>query len=176
MVYVPMAQTGAEAGEFLIMDLWNNLEGLNQFFANPQVHEQAERIFSQRDPVVWAPAAGFHAHHFPAPYGQNERLVGIVRGLVRSRAEALAAHNATVEKHINQARAAGNLSHQAYFRLTPPGTPESLEFFAVDVWLNAAGMGEFYQDSAFMASVQNWFSGAPAADVWTHPQGDWVEW
>ena len=38
------------------MDVWNNLEGLNEFFANLQVQEQAGRIFSRRDPVVWAPA------------------------------------------------------------------------------------------------------------------------
>jgi len=176
MVYGPLGQTGEAAGEFLIMDIWNNLEGLNQFFANPQVQEQAERIFSQRDPVVWAPAEGFYSYHFPAPYGQNERFVGVVRGTVRSRAEMLAAHNALVGKQVNKARAAGNLSHEAYFRLSPPGSPESLEFFAVDVWQNAAGMGEYYQDPAFMSNYQNWFAGAPTTGVWVHPQGDWVEW
>ena len=176
MVYVPLGQTGPEAGEFLIMDLWNKLDGLNQFFANPQVQEQAGLIFSQRDPVVWAPAEGFHRYHFPAPYGQNERFIGIIRGPVRSCAEAMAAHNATVERHLNKARAAGNLSHEAYFRLSAPGTPESLEFFAVDVWMNASGMSDYYQDPAFGSSVQEWFAAPPVADVWVHPQGDWVEW
>src|SRR6187455_2221313 len=43
MVYVPTTQVGGnggDAGEFLILDLWNSVEGLGQFFANPQVQEQ----------------------------------------------------------------------------------------------------------------------------------------
>ena len=59
MVYVPANQPSAGAREFLILDVWNSRDGLNQFFANPHVQEQAGRIFSTRDPVVWAAADGF---------------------------------------------------------------------------------------------------------------------
>lgn len=174
MVYVP---TGAQgAGEFLILDLWNSMEGLNQFFANPHVQEQAGQIFSGRDPVVWAPAEGFAGYHLPAPHGQNDRIVGTVRGMVNSRAEALAIHNGLVSARLSQARAAGNVSHAAYFRLTPPGVPESLEFFAVDVWLSASGMQKYYEDPAFMTGLQPLFAAAPAAATWEHPSGEWVEW
>src|SRR5438477_2015201 len=55
MVYVPLERPASGAGEFLIMDLWNSLPGLNQFFANPQVQEGGGLIFTQREPVVWAP-------------------------------------------------------------------------------------------------------------------------
>src|SRR5258707_516672 len=52
MVYVPTGQQSASAaGEFLILDIWNNMEGLNTFFANPHVQGQAGQIFSERDPV-----------------------------------------------------------------------------------------------------------------------------
>src|SRR5881628_1293979 len=40
MVYVPAGQPSTGASEFLILDVWNRLDGLNQFFANPQVQEQ----------------------------------------------------------------------------------------------------------------------------------------
>src|SRR5438093_807759 len=66
-VYVPPDLPTAGAGEFLILDVWNNLEGLNQFFANPHVQEQGGQIFSTRDPVVWTPAQGFFRYHLPAP-------------------------------------------------------------------------------------------------------------
>jgi hypothetical protein len=141
MVYVPTDRPTTGAGEFLILDIWNNIEGLNQFFANKQVQEQGGRIFSMRDPVVWAPADGFFGYHFPAPYDKNERIVAVVRGMVRSRAEAQTIHNALVAKEVNKARKAGDLSHEAYFRLAPPEAPEALEFFAVDVWTSASGMG-----------------------------------
>jgi hypothetical protein len=176
MVYVPLGHTGPDSGEFLILDLWNNPDGLNQFFANPHVQEEAGQIFSARDPVVWAPAEDFYAYHFPAPYGKNDRYIGIVRGMVRSRAEARAVHNELVGKSVNQARAAGDMSHEAYFRLTPPGTPESLEFFAVDTWLDGTGMMAYYNNPAFASGLMGMFSAPPVSSVWAQPAGDWVEW
>lgn len=176
MVYVPTHNHAPGAGEFLILDQWNNLDGLNQFFANHQVQEQAGLIFAQRDPVVWAPAEGLYSYHFPAPYGKNERIVGIVRGRVRSHAEALAAHNRLVAGGLNQARMAGNLSHEAFFRLAAPGSAESLEFFAVDMWTNAEAMGEFYENPELERGFQALFAGEPSASTWVHPQGEWVEW
>jgi len=178
MVYVPMARQGQNANghEFLILDQWNSLEGLNQFFADPHVQQGGGMIFRQRDPVVWAPAEGFYGYHFPAPYGRNERIVGLVRGRVASQAAAQATHNAFVAKTVNMARRRGSLSHEAFFRLAPAGSAEASEFFAVDVWMDAAGMGEQYQDPAFMAGFQQLFVAQPAADVWAHPAGDWVEW
>ncbi len=46
MVYVPMEHDGHHGNEFLILDQWNSLEGLNQFFANPHVQEQAASSLS----------------------------------------------------------------------------------------------------------------------------------
>src|SRR4051812_15559017 len=104
MVYVPAEQSAT--GEFLILDLWNNLDGLNQFFANPQVQEQAGHIFDTRDPVVWAPADGFASYHLPVPSGKNDRIVAVVRGMVQSREDAEMQHNAIVANNVNKARQA----------------------------------------------------------------------
>ena len=176
MVFVPIDQPGPEAGEILILDLWNNVEGLNQFFANHQVQEGGNLIFSERDPVVWAPAEGFFSYHILPPTGKNDRFIGVVRGLLRSRAEGQKLHNALVGKIVNKARAAGSLSHEAYFRLAPPGAPEALEFFAVDVWMSLSGMGELYEDPEFMSGFEGMFAGPPTATIWAHPAGEWVEW
>jgi len=179
MVFTPAGQNGSNghgAGEFLILDQWNNIEGLNQFFANKQVQEQAGQIFSDRDPVVWIPADGFISYHFPSPHGKNERYVGIVRGMVESRSKAQGIHNTLVGQSVNKARLNGNMSHEAFFRLTPPGTPESLEFFAVDVWMDGEGMNRHYNDPDFMSGFQQLFVGQPSASIWTHPAGEWVEW
>jgi len=176
MVYVPTDRPATGAGEFLIMDIWNNLEGLNQFFANPQVQEQGGLIFSSRDPVVWAPASGLSSYHIPPPYGKNERIVSVVRGNVRSRAEAQMAHNAIVARGVNKARRAGSLSHEVYFRLAPPDAPEALEFLSVDVWMSASGMGQYFADPDFLSGVQELFTAPPVTSTWTHPAGDWVEW
>jgi hypothetical protein len=85
------------------------------------------------------------------------------------------AHNHLVAGH-QQARKAGNLSHEAYFRLAEPGSLNALELFAVDVWTNADAMGEFYDSPEFGRGFQALFSAEPEASTWIHPHGEWVEW
>ncbi len=176
MVYVPANHNGTDSSEFLILDVWNNIDGLNQFFANKQVQEQAGQIFSQRDPVVWTPAEGFYNYHIPVPYGKNERIVAVVRGKVSSIDEARTVHNEIVGNNVNAARMAGDVSHEAYVRLAAPGSPEALEFFAVDVWMDASGMNKYYDNPEFMSSFQKLFAAQPTTSTWVHPTGDWVEW
>jgi quinol monooxygenase YgiN len=176
MVYVPTDQAGPAAGEFLILDVWNSMEGLGQFFANPHVKAQAAQIFTQRDPVVWAPAPGFVSYHLPAPHGCNERIVAVVRGTVASIDAAREQHNAFAASQVNQARRAGNLSHEAYFRLAPPDAPEALEFFAVDTWMDANGMASHYGNPNFIGALQTLFTALPSASTWIHPAGAWTEW
>ena len=180
MVYVPMEHDGHAktegAGEFLIMDLWYSMEGLNTFFADKQVQQGGDMIFSQRDPVVWAPAEGFTSFHIPAPSGINDRIVAIVRGTVNSVAEAKKLHDTAMTKTISKARKLGILSHEAYFRMAAPGSPEALEFLGVDVWMSGEGLGDFYSDEDFLAGFNHLFTGEAADSVWVHPKGDWIEW
>ena len=176
MVYTPAPQSSLGAEEFLILDLWNNPEGLNQFFSNPAVQEQAGLIFAERDPVVWTPADGFAGYHLPAPHGNNDRIVALVRGTVKSRDAARSIHNSLTDGLLNKARLAGALSHDAYFRMAPPDAPASLEFFVVDVWMDGSGMGELYQDPEYGRGFQELFAGQPTTSVWTHPASEWVEW
>ena len=180
MVYVPMEHDGHEkikgAGEFLIMDLWHSVDGLNTFFSDHQVQEGGNMIFSQRDPVVWAPAEGFTSFHIPAPFGQNDRIVTVARGTVNSMAEAKQLHNAVMAKTVSKARKLGMLSHEAYFRMAAPNSPEALEYFQVDVWMSGKGMGDYYGDEEFLAGFNHFFTAEASDSVWVHPKGDWVEW
>lgn len=176
MVYLPIEQSTTAAGDVLFMDLWNNIEGLNTFFANPDVQKGGDLIFSKRDPVVWVPAEGFYTYHLPAPYGKNDRYVAMVRGIVNSREEAMAINNQIVAGGINSARMAGDLTHDAYFRLVAPGEPESLEFLAIDVWMDGAGMATFYQNPDFQNGVMKLFSAPPTISTWVQTTGDWFEW
>ena len=176
MVYVPMEKPKKGAGEFLILDIWNSMDGINQFFANPTVQEQAGQIFTKRDPVVWAAADGFVSYHIPAPLGMNDRFVTTARGTVKSVDEACKLHNSSTVKTLSKARKAGNLSHEAYFRMAAPGSPEAKEWFGVDVWLSADHMMEFYEDPDFLAGFDHVFTGEANTAVWQHPAGTWTEW
>ncbi len=180
MVYVPMPHNGHAktkgAGEILIMDLWKSVDGLNTFFSDHQVQEGASMIFSARDPAVWVPAEGFVSFHIPAPFGKDDRVLAVVRGTVKSKEEAKKLHNTAITDTISKGRRLGLLSHEAYFRMTAPNSPEALEFFAVDVWTNGEGMGDFYGDKDFLAGFDHLFTAEAADSVWVHPKGDWTEW
>jgi hypothetical protein len=180
MVYVPMEHDGHAktkgAGELLIMDLWYSMDGLNTFFADPHVQEGGAAIFTERDPVVWAPAEGFTSFHIPAPFGKNDRIVAVVRGTVNSVVEAKELHNTAMTKIISKARKFGMLSHEAYFRLAAPNSPDALEYFHVDVWMRGDEMGDYYGDEEFLESFDHFFTAEAADSVWVHPKGDWVEW
>lgn len=176
MVYVPVEAATSGAGEILFLDRWTNLDGLNQFFANPQVQEQAAGLFSAREPIVWEPAAGFLGYHLPAPVGQREQVVALVHGTVRSRADAQARHNAIVTALVDQARLLGSVSHDAYFRMAAPDAPEMLEFLAVDVWMDVAGMQEHYSNPELLSAFQDMFDAPPSVSTWTDPATEWVEW
>ena len=180
MVYIPMLHDGHAkikgAGEFLIMDLWTSVEGLNTFFSDKQVQEGGAMIFSERDPVVWAPAEGFVSFHIPAPFEKNDRIVAVVRGTVKSKEAAKELHNTAMTKTISKGRKLGLLSHEAYFRLAAPNSPDALEYFGVDVWMDGEGMGDYYGDEDFLASFNDFFTAAAADSVWLHPKGDWTEW
>jgi len=180
MVYVPVQHNGHEkakgAGEFLIMDLWTSIDGLNTFFADKQVQEGGAMIFTERDPVVWAAAPGFTSYQIPAPFGMNDRFITTARGTVKSVDEARELHNAAVAKTIRKARQAGNLSHDSYFRLAAPGSPESLEWLGVDVWMRPDDMMSLYEDPEFLEGFNHMFTGEANTAVWVHPKGDWTEW
>lgn len=176
MVYVPNEKAKKGAGEFLIMDVWSRIEGLNQFFANPTVQEQAAKIFTERDPVVWTAAQDVQRYSLPVPTGKNDRFVGLIRGTVRSREKTRSAWDAYAAASMAAARKLGQISHEIYYRLTPPGAPESLEVLGVETWFDADGMGTFYADQTHMAPLADLFTGEPDASDWKHPAGSWVEW
>ncbi len=175
-VFVPVEPAASGAGELLIIDYWNSVEGLQAFFANPQVQQGGPMLFRDREAVVWAATPGLPRFGLPAPTGRNERYLGIARGMTASREGAEKILTESVRKAVNTGRAKGLLSREWYFRLSPPGEKPSLEVFGVDVWFDAEGMRTTYADPAEMASLAGLFTGPPATSVWQKPTGAWVEW
>jgi hypothetical protein len=176
-VFVTLGDTKGTAGELLIMDLWNNLEGFNQFFSRKQVQEGAGMIFAEvvsRD--LWTRAQDLSAFVLPTPAGRGERYVGMMRGVARSREAAKAGFNRITRETINAARMEGQVSHEVLFRMAPAGQPPSLELLGVDVWMDAEGMGRFYSDAKHLTPLQDVFVDAPATSVWKQPAGQWAEW
>ena len=175
-VFVTLGDTKGTSGELLILDLWNNLEGFNQFFANKQVQEGATMIFASvehRD--LWSPAQDLRSYILPTPANKTDRCVGLLRGVVRSLEGAKAAFDKMAET-INAARMEGQVSHQIFFQMTPPGRPAALDILGIDVWMDEVGMQRFYSNPQNMAPLRDIFAGPPATSTWKRPAGQWIEW
>ena len=177
MTYMPLDAATNFTGDLLFLDIWNSVEGLQQFFSDHQVQAGGELMFKSREAVVWSSLDSFYHFQFPAPFGNNDRIVGMVRGYVKSLEEAAAIHNSAIGKTAKMARANGILSHQFHVRLAAPGSPEALEVLGLDTWMTAEGMMKQYMSPEFQSSgLYNMFAGKPVSSTWVHPAGEWVEW
>jgi len=117
----------------------------------------------------------FYSYHFQPPFGANNRYIVMVRGTVASREAAMALHNPIIAGALVGTRQAGNLSHEVYFRYTPPGEPESLEFLAIDVWIDPVGMASYYQNPDLQAAFGQLFTAPPTVTTWMQSMGTWTE-
>jgi hypothetical protein len=155
--------------------VWKDIAGLGQFFSNPDVQKSAGKLFTQRDAAIWMPAVGAFGFHLPAPHRRTERFVGMVRGKIKDPQKTIDAFRGVQAAAQRDARRRGQIAHQLFIKMNPPGDSSPLEALGVDVWFDAAGMGEHYQ-SLDMASLSGAFTAAPEASVWTSAPGEWNEW
>ena len=167
---------GDSTGEILFIDIWNSLEGLGQFFANPQVQQAAGLLFAEREGVVWRPTSGFGDVHLPLPSGKSAQSVGILRATVSSLDKAAAAFTAYSAETLNRARAHGLASHAVWRRVPNPGEDPSTEVLGVDIWSDTARMNEFYDLGIGYDHLGPVFAGQPATSIWESAPGHWEEW
>ncbi|HWB73724.1 MAG TPA: hypothetical protein VG755_02190 [Nannocystaceae bacterium] len=166
----------AKPGELLFLDNWLTPEGLMQFFSNPDIVASAGRMFSARDATVWMPARGAYTWHLPAPRGQDRRYIGMLRGPVTSPEDSVAAFSRAIHRGVSDARRRGQLSHDVYIKLRPPGDDSPLEMLGVATWSSLEGLHEHYTDPNGRAAMQGVYSGPADPSVWEQAPGHWNEW
>jgi hypothetical protein len=176
-VFVTLGDTKGTAGELLIMDLWNNLDGFNKFFSDKQVQEGGAMIFAEGvDRKLWRRADDIRSFILPTLANRNDRYVGLMSGVVRSRDTAKTVFDQMARDTINKARMEGQVSHEIFYLLPQPGQPAPLQLLGVDVWMDAEGMGRFYSDPKHMAPLRDVFVDAPTTSLWKRAAGEWIEW
>ena len=172
-VYTPVNQ-GPDK-EILILDRWTSVQGLGQFFSDPQVQEGGNAIFESRDPLVWAPA-DVSSFNLPAPSGSRDLYVGVLQGTVKDVAKASAAWSKANREHINSMRLHGQLSSDTYVRAPMPGGEPSREMLGLSVWHDIEGMNQFYLETDFTDFLKPHLEGPPTTSVWSPAPGEWTEW
>jgi hypothetical protein len=172
-VYVPLA---ADEHELLFIDYWNSPTGLGMFFSNPQVQAEADKLFSDRDGVVWAPAQGFGSWTLSVPFGRAPAGVGLLRVAVSSIEGAAAGFSAYSAATVNEARRHGLVSHSTWTRLPAPGESPVAEVIGVDMWSDAEKMNAYYALGIGFEHLGPVFAGQPTSSTWRAAPGDWIEW
>jgi hypothetical protein len=174
-VFTPLlGAPGAEDNELLFLDVWKDASGIGTFFSNEQVQQGAAILFSEREAVIWMPAAGAFGFELPAPMSLSGRYLGILRGPIDHPQHAMDTLRKVHEAGISDARRLGQLSHQLFIRVPMPGESGPLEALGLDLWADAAGMSEHYSTlSGFEAA----FNGDIQTSVWEQGSGgSWIEW
>jgi hypothetical protein len=173
-VYLPMGT--AKPTESLFLDVWTSAQGIQSFFANEMVINQGSKLFKSRDSALWMPALGAFSFHLPAPASKRARLVGLLRAPVSSPEKAIEVFRDTISAALPDARKRGQLSHQIFIRLSPPGESAQAELLGLDEWADPEGMMEHYQDQKHMGPLAKAFAGAPQSSVWEQADPAWSEW
>jgi len=178
-VYAPALRSkhaGAKTGELLFIDWWETPKGIMDFFSNPQVQQQGDKLFSKRDATVWMPARGSSTYHLYAPKAKLERYVGVVRGTINSPAHAVEVFAGVDLKAQRDARRRGLVSHELFVKVDAPGEPSASELLGLDLWCDFEGMTEHYADATHLSGLADAFADRAQASVWEQASGNWSEW
>ena len=179
-VFAPCARASkisdAKDGELLFLDVWESAKGIMDFFSNAETQAAGGNLFKSRDATVWMPAREAFSFHLPPAMGSKERAIGLIRGPVGSPQAAIDAFRTLGVKGLRDARRRGQLSHDLFVKLNPPGDPSPAEIIGLDVWSSVAGLLEQYTGNADMAVLGSVFAGPPQASVWEQAPGNWSEW
>lgn len=177
-VYVPCTEAGdyagAKSGEFLILDVWKDPDGIQKFFSDKQVEAGGKMLFKEKDPVVAMPATGAFTFALQPPMSRTDRYLGLIRGTVKSVNDAIAAISAGAKESLSKTRQRGQLGHELYVALGPPSKDGSAEIVGVDLWADLQGMLQTYAEHT--PSLLPLFKERPAMSVWKQPAGAFIEW
>lgn len=171
-VYLPVdagALSDANVGELLFLDVWRDPSGLQTFFADHGVQQQAGRMFSSREGAVWMPGRGGFSFAVPTTQAAPARFVGLFRAKVSSPEAAIAAFATMAHKALPASRRRGLLSHTLYVKMGAAGEPA--EVLGVDHWTSLEGLQAHYQDKTAMQGIGDVLRGPPSPSVWQQAVG-----
>jgi quinol monooxygenase YgiN len=163
---------GTPENEFLAIDQWDNLEGAQATYSNPDFQAALAPLFSAQ------PSVELYARH---PDWKSWGEMGVGRGqpfwfvVVQGRlaksdvAANHSAHDAIAGRGEDAARMGGDIAHLPHLSVT-----DDRIFFNVDVWSNEQGMLATFANPDFQAGLQSLFEAPP--EVRIYKSTDWYQW
>lgn len=165
---------GTTENEFLAIDLWNDVNGMQKFYADPNFAKAFAALFKAPPPQPelfvhqptwhnWGDMTSGDSH---SPY-----YFVIARGRLKATDPKVAqtAHDQVAAAGETAVKAAGDVAHVVYTGLTDPR-----EFLAVDIWKDATNLVKTYSDPNFVKGFASLFEGQPTVQV--YKSTDWYQW
>ncbi|MBK8256078.1 MAG: hypothetical protein IPK82_25845 [Polyangiaceae bacterium] len=172
-VFLGTALLGTQENQFLAMDRWTSVDGMQTFYSNPDFQAAFGALFSgppmletfERQPEwhTWGDitSAGDVDPHFWV----------VVRGHLKESdpAAAQAAHDMVAAGGEGTVTALGDVAHIVFTGLADPQ-----EFLAVDVWTGSDNMATVYTNPDFQAAFGALFDAPPSLGV--YQSTNWHQW
>lgn len=157
----------------LVIDLWNDLNGLQQFIQSPDVQSFLGMLYTAPPEVtITVHPDGFTEWGMLDPINQGMPLFAFsIRDTFKSSTVAQEAidHNSVANQAKASAMAAGDVAHRTYLVQS-----NTRQFQAIDLWNNLSGPSAVYGDPNFQAAFGAIFSAPPMIEGYTAT--DWVQW
>ena len=164
---------GSTENAFLGIDRWDNLAGLQGFYANPDFQKNFGMLFS-------APPTVETFEHQPTWHGWGDLTSGdssdpywfvVVRGHLAEAdaAKAQTGHDGVAAAGEAAAKAAGDVAHVVF-----TGVEDAQEFMAVDIWPDSTNLEALYTNPDFQMAFGSLFDAPPVIAV--YKSTDWHQW
>jgi hypothetical protein len=165
---------GTTENQFLGLDQWNNLTGMQKFYSDPTFAKEFAKLFSGTPPTpetfvmqpTWHSWGSMKSGDSHTPY-----YFVVARGKLKESdaAKAKKAHDAVASGGETVVKAAGDVAHIVFTGLADPR-----QFLAIDIWKDSSKLAGVYSDPNFVKGFASLFEGTPSVAV--YKSTDWHQW
>lgn len=165
---------GTQGNKFLGLDRWDNVEGMQAFYSDPDFGAAFGMLFDEEGPTVESFVEMPEWHTWGDMTSGDEfgdYWFVVARGTLAGEPETIRpVHDMVAAGGEETVKAAGDVAHVVFLGLEDPK-----EFLAIDIWQDSAAIEAVYSDPDFAAAFGMLFApGTSSVEI--YGSSDWHQW
>ncbi len=165
---------GTPENKFLGLDRWDNVEGMQAFYSDPDFGAAFGMLFDEEGPQVenFVEMPEWHTWGDMTSGDEfGDYWFVIARGTLADDPEVIKpVHDMVAAGGEEMVKAAGDVAHVVFLGLEDPK-----EFLAIDIWNNSAAIEAVYSDPDFAAAFGMLFA-PDTSSIEIYGSSDWHQW